>query len=112
MRGTVMQHLRSHDSAVSDLMVRYPRLFRGMPPRSVSWIEPGWLGIVDELCRGIDALLDDEQARSFTFKQIKEKVGGLRVYFNLPGASYPQARGIDGDGWSVVNSARRSAYSD
>jgi len=73
------------DSALEQLVVKYPRLFRGRPPAIASWVPPGWSAVVDELLGGIDALLTDGQADAVAVEQIKEKYGTLRFYFAING---------------------------
>ena len=43
----------------------------------------GWTAIVGTLFAGIDALLNDEQARCLKVGQIKEKYGLLRLYISF-----------------------------
>lgn len=70
------------DSQLQRLIDSYPRLFNSRPPRVLSHVEPGWYALVDELCTGIDHLLNEEQARKFKVDRIKEKFGTLRFYFS------------------------------
>ena len=73
----------SSDPEQQQLMERFPRLFRGAQPAVWSHVPAGWKGIVGTLFNGIDALLDDEQAKSFRVEQIKEKFGTLRLYLSF-----------------------------
>jgi hypothetical protein len=52
-------------------------------PPVYSWVEPGWYGIVDELCADISVLLANEPDVALDVLQVKEKLGGLRFYFRL-----------------------------
>lgn len=69
------------------LIEKYPRLFHGRPPRIHSQVPPGWEGLVDDLCRDVDAVLSDEEADGFCVLQIKEKLGALRFYVDMQGRS-------------------------
>ena len=73
----------SNDPALRALIERFPRLFHGAQPAVRSHVPAGWIGILDALFSGIDALLDDEQAKSFRAEQIKEKFGTLRLYVSF-----------------------------
>ena len=55
----------SNDPGLRALIERFPRLFRGAQPAVWSHVPAGWAGILDTLFRSIDALLNDEQAKSF-----------------------------------------------
>lgn len=50
-------------------------------------IEPGWLDIVEQLCANIDAIvpadLKREDGTGFHVRQIKEKFGTLRFYWDV-----------------------------
>lgn len=63
---------------------RYPAQFEDLPNYMVS-IEPGWFELIEEACRRIDALLTNEEKALFRWRQIKEKFGGLRMYWNEGG---------------------------
>lgn len=71
------------DPILQEMVDKYPRLFHGSAPRSHSWVEPGWKGIVDDLCFRIDGMLTDHQASMFEMLQVKEKLGTLRFYYSL-----------------------------
>jgi hypothetical protein len=60
-------------------------LFAG--PHIGHHVPPGWLSIVSELCAQIDGVLDEAERRGISFAQIKEKLGGLRCYLNVPPVS-------------------------
>jgi hypothetical protein len=64
-------------------VTRYPRLFKGSAPRCRSEVQPGWASIVEHALCTIDQHLNDEQAAHLEVMQIKEKLGGLRIYLNL-----------------------------
>ncbi len=63
---------------------RYPAQFEDLPNYMIS-IEPGWFEPIEEACRRIDALLTTEEKALFRWQQIKEKFGGLRMYWNEGG---------------------------
>jgi hypothetical protein len=44
-------------------------------------VGPGWLAIVEDACREIAAVLTPEELTLFHWTQIKEKFGGLRMYW-------------------------------
>jgi len=67
---------------IEDLVARHSRLFLSGRPHD-SYLPPGWVGIVDQLCADIAALLNDSEAQTFRVTQIKEKFGALRFYFSL-----------------------------
>ena len=68
---------------VTALVEKFPRLFHGLPPLVHSHLPLGWEALVTRLLVDLDAMLDDSQASRFQFRQIKEKVAGLRVYWQL-----------------------------
>ena len=43
----------------------------------------GWSAMVGTLFTGIDALLNDDQAKCFRVEQVKEKFGALRLYVSF-----------------------------
>jgi hypothetical protein len=45
----------------------------------------GWLALLQCLCTGLDALLDDSQVDMLSIEQIKEKFGTLRFYIRVGG---------------------------
>lgn len=80
------------------LLARYPYMFAGQLVGDQSapherrleyaiWIEPGWLDIVEQLCADIDNAVPCElklsDGRGFHIRQIKEKFGTLRFYWNV-----------------------------
>ena len=68
--------------ALAQLMHEFPRVFNGEQPAS-SYLSPGWVALVRELLRDIDALIGDEQ--DFRILQLKEKFGTLRFYYQVDG---------------------------
>ena len=68
---------------IQDLRSRYPYMFERVIPYGLS-IEPGWLSIIEGACRQIDSTLDAAQTRkaNFSWIQIKEKFGGLSMYWS------------------------------
>ncbi len=63
---------------------RYPEQFEELPYYMVS-IDPGWFEPIEAACRRIDALLTSKEKALFRWRQIKEKFGGLRMYWNEGG---------------------------
>ena len=90
----------SKDPELQELSERFPRLFRGAQPAVLSHVPVGWSGIVGTLFTGIDELLNDDQAKCFCVKQVKEKFGTLRLY-----ASFDR---IDAEGVNPNPTALRS----
>ena len=70
---------------VTELVARFPRLFRGNEPSAPSFLPLGWAQLVCELFQDIDQLLNDAQATSFEVLQVKEKLGRLRVRVRYSG---------------------------
>lgn len=68
----------------AQLMWRYPAQFEDLPYYMIS-IDPGWFEPIEEACRRIDALLTTKERALFRWRQIKEKFGGLRMYWNEGG---------------------------
>ena len=71
------------DPKIDTLVARFPRLFHGRQPRVWSDLPPGWAEVAGQLFTDLDAMLDDDAARTFEVVQIKEKFAGLRVYWQL-----------------------------
>lgn len=77
------------------LFNKYPSLFiqKNLPKSEtcMCWgIEtgPGWYDLIDETCAKIIKIDKDKEVQ---FTQIKEKFGGLRIYFNI----YPSNKNIE-----------------
>jgi hypothetical protein len=58
-------------------------------------IEPGWIALVEQACTQIDRLLPPSARKTFHWRQIKEKFGGLRLYY-AGGPVRIDIRGADG----------------
>jgi hypothetical protein len=71
------------DPKIDALVARFPRLFKGLPPRVWSDLPQGWTDLTDRLFIDLDAMLDADAAQRFEVIQIKEKFAGLRVYWQL-----------------------------
>ena len=69
-------------SLIDELVVRFPRLFRGRPPPS-SDLPTGWYELAVELFIDIDRFLDDQASERFEVLQVEERFAGLRVYWKL-----------------------------
>src|SRR5690242_6762239 len=68
---------------ITALVASFPRIFKGSEPELGMATSEGWQPILEELFRGIDQLLSDEQAELFRIRQVKQKFGGLRVYYSV-----------------------------
>ena len=79
---------------IDELIERFPRLFRGKRLASRCFLPAGWVPQVHELFEDLNELLSDTDAPQFQIRQIKEKLGGLRVYWWLG----PPRLGPDDDG--------------
>jgi hypothetical protein len=71
------------DTKIDALVARFPRLFHDRQPRVWSDLPQGWTELADQLFTDLDAMLDDDAAKRFEVVQVKEKFGGLRVYWEL-----------------------------
>jgi len=69
-----------------ELPDRFPRLHAAGPCRELA-VPAGWRHAFEDMLHQIDTLLSDEDASVFRILQAKEKLGGLRVYFQLPSKS-------------------------
>lgn len=79
---------------LSDLIQAYPRLFKGIQPRSHSQVRVGWYPLIHHLCRQIDALVTEEETQQFEVLQIKDKFGTLRFYFNSSDCLRPDIKNL------------------
>lgn len=68
-----------------DLIRSYPRLFaqsKGnplvVPYRGIECGE-GWFGILEKLCKGVQAHVDEKNTNQVIFVRVKQKFGGLRI---------------------------------
>lgn len=69
------------DDLLPILQRRYPELFSSTHLREVACL-PGWLNLIDELCRTLQIHLDTHpDVTQVQVLQVKEKFGGLRFYF-------------------------------
>jgi hypothetical protein len=71
------------DPTIDVLVARFPRLFHDRHPRVWSDLPQGWTELTHRLFADLDAMLDDDAAKRFEVAQVKEKSGGLRVYWQL-----------------------------
>ena len=61
---------------------RYPEFFSSAPLREIGCL-PGWLDLIDELCRTLKAHLDSHpELPPLQVRQVKEKFCGLRFYYS------------------------------
>jgi len=72
--------MKTEDQIVAEFPDYFPD-FRGDPGKTcLAWgiaIGEGWMELFHQLCRDIKAAFPEK----FQFEQIKEKFGGLRVYY-------------------------------
>lgn len=96
--------MNAWEGRAAQLMRRYPGQFEDLPYYRVS-IDPGWFEPIEAACRRIDALLTPKEKALFQWRQIKEKFGGLRMYWN-EGGVYLDFIGPDSLAHIVVEPAR------
>ena len=96
--------MNTWESRAAQLKRRYPEQFEDLPYYMVS-IDPGWFEPIEAACRRIDALLTSKEKALFRWRQIKEKFGGLRMYWN-EGGVYLDFIGPDSLAHIVVEPAR------
>lgn len=73
------------------IIEKYPVVFKKPDTIIYSELPDGWIGIVDELCNSLTPILEESYKQyplddcdyGFVVEQIKEKFGGLRIYFQL-----------------------------
>src|SRR5258708_213075 len=70
-----------YEVRIAKLKSRYSYLFAGQHLEHD--IAPGWLAIVEQLCRQIDKALAEDEKSAVHFLQIKEKLGSLRAYLKF-----------------------------
>lgn len=97
------------DPAIDALVARFPRLFRGKHPQVASTVPPGWSALIDRMLADIDWMLDDRCARRFHVLQIKEKFGGLRVYWRLGRRGSTEIDAVTPEGVLRVRLSARAA---
>jgi len=68
------------DARVQALKQRFAYQFSG--PNSGHDIEPGWFDLVEQTCVAVDLLIPASQRENFYWRQIKQKFGGLRMYYS------------------------------
>ena len=71
------------DPKIDALVARFPRLFHDRQPRVWSDLPQGWIELADQLFADLNSIIDDDAAKRFEVVQIKEKLAGLRVYWEL-----------------------------
>lgn len=96
--------MNTWESRAAQLKRRYPEQFEDLPYYMVS-IDPGWFEPIEAACRRIDVLLTSKEKALFQWRQIKEKFGGLRMYWN-EGGVYLDFIGPDSLAHIVVEPAR------
>lgn len=61
---------------------RYPEFFTSAPLREIGCL-PGWLDLIDELCRALKTYMDAHpELPPIQVRQVKEKFGVLRFYYS------------------------------
>lgn len=75
------QIMTNYINKLPELIQAYPRLFKGVAPRTMSWVDQEYYQLVNSLLQLINENLDDNEAANFEVLQIKEKFGELRFYF-------------------------------
>lgn len=83
--------IKEYADPIDKLIEDYPSVFKNMEHTSHYDIPSGWYLLVDKLCSDLSVLLDEEHKKTkenpeeplFMLLQIKEKFGGLRVYFMM-----------------------------
>jgi hypothetical protein len=70
---------------LAQLYFQHPKIFDARSEPVGSDLPPGWFALVDRLFADIESGLSPSKVSSLTVTQIKEKWGGLRVYFNVDG---------------------------
>ena len=81
--------VKEYADPVDKLIEDYPSVFKDMESTSNYNLPSGWYLLVDKLCSDLSVLLDEEHKKTkenpeeplFMLLQIKEKFGGLRVYY-------------------------------
>jgi hypothetical protein len=80
---SVEEEYREHRAMVDRLVAKYPKLLRKtLREQHMYSVDKGWYAIYDELCAKVDALLTEKERKHFHFVQFKEKLGGMRVYWD------------------------------
>ena len=54
--------------------------------RGMMSIGPGWLPLFTELCEYIESLIQKDPENVFIWRQVKEKFGSLRAYYDFRGS--------------------------
>jgi len=83
--------VKEYTDPIDKLIEDYPSVFKDMEHTSHYELPSGWYLLVDKLCSDLSVLLDEEHKNTkenpeeplFMLLQIKEKFGGLRVYFMM-----------------------------
>ncbi|WP_429819091.1 hypothetical protein [Ensifer sp. B1-9] len=81
----------------SDLRAKYPRL---VPDPFVFECKAGWLELIEDFLRVVDRVLPADA--SFRLQQVKEKFGGLRIYYGIDSV-------VPDDVWAEVGEANLRA---
>ena len=58
-------------------------------------ILPGWIPVIDRLCRSITEVLNENPGVRVTVHQVKEKFGGLRFYATVDSATMDECQLCD-----------------
>lgn len=85
----LMGEVKAIDAELDASWDRYERAYawafggRGVYPE----IPKRWYSVVFRLVERLDTALTEDQKRGFAFTQIKEKHGGIRIYYNADGGA-------------------------
>jgi hypothetical protein len=71
------------DDACARLKLKYPYQFGADFFEFNPSFESGWMPIFERLCDEVDRALDGEVKALFRWRQVKEKLGGLRAYWSF-----------------------------
>jgi hypothetical protein len=92
--------MTSNSDHIAALIARFPRIFKAGGPRFGITAGAGWNALLTELFDRIDRLLDDRHVAQFRIVQIKEKFGGLRVYYQVGDDAHAVLDVVSADGVS------------
>ena len=75
-------------SVEQDIVSAYPEQFQGGEYWLGITIDEGWKAIVLDACRQVQETLTADELRIFHWTQIKQKLGGLRMYWRPRGEGF------------------------
>jgi hypothetical protein len=71
------------DPLLQRLVDAHPLIFRGRLPTTHSHVEPAWYDLIDGLLADFERELGPDGCKALQILQVKEKLGGLRLYYSL-----------------------------